>query len=248
MRYLLVLFSFVISLAFIPQNSFGDFAETDKPTFSFNGSGIQNLGNWNLSGIIPLKAINGKIGVRYLHDEIPDEETTRTHLRARLNGGWDWGKIGLQIYTRYGRESVMLQKGLYHGGFNFEIDFYENEDFQLFMSLGVWTEQQELLEEYVNMPDTTDIMESEDNIDFGPQIHLTLKDKYWVLNSALLLNADKTYQIRNFFDIEYPLFKVLFIDEVSLAVSGYVDYYSATEHLLIDNLQWSWHHQVRFKF
>ena len=224
---------FILSLCLIAFVAVADFHHPDRPTFGLSGGGIKSLGDWNASGALPLKAIDGFVGVRYLHDNIPDDETRRTHLRANLEGGHRWGRVRLRGYVRYGRESVMLQKGLYHAGVNLEVVLYRKKDRRVRVGLGTWAEQQQLLAEYA----------AGNTTDFGPRVHLTVKDKHWTINSAFLLDTDKAYQVRSFFDIEMPLFKVVY-----LALSGNVDYYSDTQHDSVDAVQWSWHHQLRLKF
>lgn len=216
-----------------------DFHFTDRPSFSFNGGGLRHFKDFTVSGTLPVKAIDGNIGARYIRDGLSSEETTETHLRASAEGGYTWGRFGVRAYGRYGRESVMLQKGLWHGGFNVEIGVYEKGDLSVKAGLGTWAERHELIEAY--QAEAADV-------DFGPRVHLTLKDTYWTLNSVFLLNTDKTYEVRNAINLEIPLFKILFVDQIYAAVSGSVEYYSETKHIEVDPLQWNWRHELRWKF
>lgn len=244
MKYLTLsqLYCTVIALLFLTLfPAYGDFHTPDKPSFSLTGGGIQHIGNFDASGAIPLKFIDGYVGVRYLRDGIPDDETSRTHLRARIEGGKQWGRVGLRAYGRYGRESAMIEKGLYHGGANVEVDLFQRGDLRAIVGVGTWAERREILEEYLETV-------SEQGVNFGPRAHLTLRDTNWTVNSAFLLHSDKTYQIRSFFDVEIPLFKLLFIEQVSLVGTGHVGYYSQTYHVDVDNLQWNWSKTLRVKF
>lgn len=227
------------------------FTPSDRPTFSVSGNGLSNIGNWTASGTIPLEFIDGYLGARYMHDSIPDDETSRTHLRARVEGGHKWGWFGIRAYGRYGRESVMLQKGLWHGGLNLEAKLFEKDDLTLTAGVGTWAEYYQLLDRY-NLEGLETGLESDDQyrdgIYLGPRAHLTLRDKHWLLNTNFLLNHDNTYQIRNYFDFEIPLVKLLFIEQIYLSLNGSVEYYSKPHVVKIDPLQWNWRHELRWKF
>lgn len=238
------LYCMVIALLFLTLvSAYGDFHFTDRPSFGFSGGGINDPGNWTLSGTMPFSFIGGQIGARYIHDNIPDIETSRTHLRAYGQMGKEWGRVGVHAYGRYGRESVMIQKGLWHGGANVEVKLLELNALTLHIGTGTWAETQTLLEEYEQSlhPDGS-------GVDFGPRAHLTLKHTYFTANTTFLLNNDKTYRVHSFVDAEIPVGKVLLIEQLFLAVSGGIDYWSETKHIEIEPVNWNWKHELRLRF
>ena len=96
-----------------------DFHVTDKPSFGFSGSGFSGFGNhWSATGIVPLKSLDGYLGGAWIHDD--SDDASRKHIRVRLEGGHSWEWFAVRAYGKYGRESAMLQEGLWHGGFNVE--------------------------------------------------------------------------------------------------------------------------------
>ena len=220
--------------------SHADFHITDRPSFGFSGSGFSGFGNhWLATGIMPLKAIDGYAGASWIHDD--SDDASRKHIRVRLEGGHSWDWFAIRGYGKYGRESAMLQEGLWHGGFNVEARLYEKKEMSVVAGLGTWAEKQTLLDGYKVNP-------KDEGLDFGPRAHLTLKHKHLTLNTEFLLNADKTYQVRQFIGAEIPLVKLFWLEQIYLAVSGNIEYYSVTKHISIDALQWNWRHELKWKF
>lgn len=237
MKYLLVLL-----MIFLPMIATADFHFTDRPSFGFHGGGINHPGNWTLSGTTPISLLGASIGAKYISDGISDDETSRTHLRVYSQIGKYFGKFNIHGYGRYGRESVMLQKNLMHGGINVEYEVFKIKDISLSAGLGTWAENQDLLSEYeVNA-------ENNEGVDFGPRGHLTLKNKYLTANTTFKLNQDKTYRVHSYIDGEIPVGNFLKIEQLFIAVSGGIDYYSETKHIEIDPLNYNWKHELRIRF
>ena len=221
-----------------------DFHPVDKPTFEFTTNGYHDFRHFMASGILPIPFIEGYAGVKWIEDGIPEDETMRTHLRARLEGGKQWSWFGVRAYGRYGRESIMIEKGVWHGGFNVEFTPFSDKPIEARVGLGTWAEDRDILDEYIDdLPDHYDGL----GLDFGPRVHFHLLNRYWSLQSELMFEFDWNYELRNFLHLDIPLRKVGFVDIGIVGTLG-VHYESRTHHVSIDPLRWHWSHGVGINF
>lgn len=221
-----------------------DFHYTDKPAFDFSTNGYHDLKHFTASANVPVKLIDGYIGAIWIQDDIPEDETTRTHLRARVEGGHNWSWFGIRAYGRYGRESVMIEKGLYHGGFHIEATLFADKPVNVKMGLGTWAEDRKILEAYHQ--EVSDHYDGS-GLDFGPRAHLHVVHKDASLQSEFLFNRDKSYVSRNFLHFEIPVAKIA-VSEVAIAGTLGVHYDSNVHHVEIDPIQWHWAHALRWRF
>ena len=221
-----------------------DFVASDKPSFDVSTNGSKDFQNLTLTGTIPLKAINGYVGIQYWRSGalFGDEASSPAkHIKGRLEGGYHFGMFGLRGYTRYGRESVMLQDALWHGGAYFHVDIVKTDTFEINTGLGTWIQREDLLPKY---QDTENAF-----ISNGPRAHLQGKwKKASLLVEFLPVHDFSDYTVRIIPVFEVPLFEVLFVEQISTVVTGAIEYRSSTRHVDIEPWQYHWTHALRWKF
>lgn len=219
-----------------------DIVDAERPTFDFTSNGNREYHHWTATAKLPIGFINGGIDADWLHAHSAGETATN-HLEFTLDGGYHFKRVGLRAYTRYGRKSVMQQDSHWQGGVYLHVDVVEHKDFEIDTALLLWADQERLLEFY--QPTETEA----DDISFGPGVHLNFRYKRLKLNTEFLLdNGFEKYRIIATPEFEIPLFKILFLEPISLVLTGDVEYRRMSRHVDIKNFQWHGGHRLRWKF
>ena len=234
----------ILSLMFC-EIANADFVPSDKPSFDVSTSGNRGHQNITVTGTLPIKPINGYVGIQYwFAGKFFDDDASSVlseHVKARAEGGYHRGRFGLRGYARYGRESVMLQDSLFHSGTYLHLDIIKTDNLEVNGGIGTWIQREDLLPEY---QDTETAF-----ISGGPRAHLQGKWKKATLLVEFLPEhtfKDFTFRIVPIFEV--PLFKVLFIEQIAAVVTGAIEYRSSTQHVDIAPWQWHWTHALRWKF
>lgn len=231
----------IILILLIIFPAMAEYSVPDRPSFSFNTHGNSEYQTWTLSGTMPIDAIQGYAGgqwVRFQSGESASDYIS-DYVTARLEGGYHRGKLGVRGYGRYETKTYAGQQGLWHGGGYLHIDIIDQPTIKLHTGLGAWIAQEHFLEKYG----------LDSSVNVGPHAHCELQLAYisvlaeWLPNHTL---DDYTVRIIPLWEV--PLFKVLFVEQISLQLSGHIEYKSSTHHVEIEPWQWHWKHALKFGF
>jgi len=210
----------------------------DSPSLHIAGHGESSYLTWNAIGTMPLDFINGYAGAEWSHIS-GENDFTSDNIRARLEGGYHFGALGIRGYARYGQSHSMGSDNMYHGGAYLHIDIIDQPTIRFTAGIGAWMKYESFLEEY----------DVDDTSEAGPHAHAELQLKNISLLAECLPNHTlDDYTVRIIPIWEMPLFKVLFVEQVSLEISGQIAYKSATHHIEIEPWQWHWKHALKFGF
>lgn len=235
----------IVSLVLITPIVCADFVPSDKVSFDINTSGNKLDQRINVVGTIPIKAVSGYLGIQYTYigDLLSEDKyTLSTHLKSRLEGGYHDGHFGLRGYIRYGKDDIIKQDHLIHGGIYLHIDLIKSDTLSVDTGLGTWLEREQLLPYYQDV-------EKDYIVSTGIRSHLQVKmNKLSVLTEFLPRQDFKQITIRILPIYEIPLFKVAFISQVSMVIHGTIEYRSETHHEDIDPWTYTWTHSLRWKF
>ena len=235
----------IVSLIFIAPIVCADFVSSDKVSFDINTSGNKNNQHLNLTGIIPIKAVSGYLGIQYTYTGnllSGIEFDVSNQLKTRLEGGYHYGHFGLRGYVRYGKDDTLLQDHLIHSGIYLHIDLIKSDTLSTDIGIGTWLEREELLPEYQNT-------EEDFIVSTGLRGHLQVKlNRLSVLTEFLPTHDFSEYTIRILPVYEIPVLKVFFIDQISVIVQGTIEYRSETKHINIDPWHYTWTQSLRWKF
>ena len=166
------LFCVILFLMFsIVMFSTADFHPTDKPTLGISSSGFGSFQSHAIQGELPIPAIDGYWGVRYMLSR-NDGRLLGDELISRIEGGHTFSWLSVRGYLRYGRGIASLyEDNAFHGGGYLEASLYSRKDWDASAGLGTWAEKS-VLGEYGETltPDDT-------GFTFGPRGHLTVSHK-----------------------------------------------------------------------
>ena len=183
-RVFLLAWSLIFLMLFIHIVASADFHPTDHPTLGISSSGFGNYQSHAIEGELPLKFIDGYVGIRYYHSR-NDGKLLGDELLTRLEGGHTFSWLSLRGYLRYGRGIASLyEDNAFHGGGYAEASVYRKKDWSIGVGIGTWAEKSVLAEygETID-PDPTGLA-------IGPRGHLSVKHKAWQVNSVLYLHPD----------------------------------------------------------
>ena len=228
---LVILFTFTL-------NAFSEFSVDHHPDISISNHGNKGYHTLSLSGTYPLNFINGYIGAEWIHLS-KDNSDNDNFIRARLEGGYNFGKLGIRVYGRYNSKTISDQDHFIHGGKYLNIKLVDKPKFKFRTGIGAWIAQEELSENY-----------NIDNLlEYGPEIHCEFKIFNIFTLAEFLPSKDfDNYTIRIIPIWTYPVAKILFLDQISIRISGEIQYDSLTHHLKIDPWQWHWKNAISFGF
>lgn len=231
----------LILILLIVFPAMAEYAVHDRPSFAVNTHGNAEYQTWTLTGTMPLNFMMGYAGADWVHFQSNQDtpNANNDYIKARLEGGYHMGKLGARGYGRFETKTYVGQKGLIHGGVYLNIDIIDQPTIKFHTGIGAWMHQQHFLEEY-NI-DTT--------VDMGPHLHAELQlANISVLAECLPNYTLDDYTVRIIPLWEVPLFKVLFVEQISLQLSGHIEYKSSTHHVEIEPWQWHWKHALKFGF
>lgn len=236
MRLFLTIIAVLAILAISAVSANSEFSVNQKPNFSVETHGNADYQTLNLSATYPLNFINGYIGAEWLHFQSEDNPKDSNYVRARLDGGYHFGRIGLRGYGRYGKSQIYSRESLLHGGAYVHIDVIENH-FDL--GVGTWLAQEELHIDY----------DIDASLETGPQLHAELRfSNISVLAEYLPDYGFENYKLRIIPIWKIPVGKFLFLNKIFLAISGEMEYDNDRLHEDIDLWQWQWKNAVNFEF
>lgn len=229
----------VILLFLFVFPAIAEYAVPDRPNFSVNTHGDASYQTWTVSGTVPLDFIQGYAGGEWVHFQSGESVANSDYIKARVEGGYHIGRLGFRGYVRYGERSIAAQDGLVHGGGYLHIDIIDEPTIKLNAGIGAWIAQEKFLDGYTLEP----------SVDVGPHLHSELQlPNISVLAECLPNHTLDAYTVRVIPIWEVPLFKVLFVEQVSLEISGEIEYKSSTHHVEIEPWQWHWKHALKFGF
>ena len=88
------IFLTIISILLITTIVCADFVASDKPSFDVSTNGNRDHQNYTFTGTIPVKKLNGYVGVQWIHTRDSDAQTS-DHIKSRAEGGYHYGKFGI---------------------------------------------------------------------------------------------------------------------------------------------------------
>ena len=228
-----------VMLLFFCLFASADFVKPERPTFSLSSGGDTAFQHWSLTGIVPRGDWFG--GLQWTHAKNNGERTSND-LRARIEGMHHWDIWGVHAFGRYGKRSVMAQKHLFQGGLALDLQVVHTDDVGFHVGVGTYAEHETLEAEYQSVLENA-------SLDFGPRGHLNLRWRWIILQNEVLLRPDfKPYKTHSHFEVNIPLVKLFFFEQISLLLAGGLEYNLETKHREIDALQWHWAHMLRWGF
>ena len=238
MKLFLSLFTVLFTITFIvamPVSA--EFSIGNSPNISAYTHGNTDYQTWTLSGTYPLGLINGYVGAEWIRFQ--SEENKSHFIRARIDGGYNFGFLGVRAYGRYGKKSIAQQDSLFHSGVYLHADLINNNNLKFSVGAGTWQSKEELNNDY----------HVDTSLEFGPQFHTELK----LFSISLLAEylPDTTfdkYKIRVVPIWTIPIAQFLFIEQLDFEISGEIEYNSSTYHVDIEQLHWHWRHGLKFSF
>ena len=216
-----------------------DIVRPKRPKFSMASGGDSVYQHWTMTGIIPVGNWFG--GVQWTHAR-NDGEQSSNDLRARIEGLDHWNVFGYHTFARYGKRSVMAQDRFFQGGLALDLKLVHTDDVGVHVGLGSYAEHETLQEEYQAVIENASVA-------VAPRGHLNLRWKGIILqNEALLDSSLKLYKTHSHFEVNIPITKLLFFEQISLVLAGGLEYNRQTKHVDIQPVQWHWAHMLRWGF